>query len=62
MSKQTAEKSVRMRRARELEAMTQGGKKREQWEIFMGKHLPGEREFFHKYQAEWNFALLGRKQ
>ncbi|CAN9241938.1 unnamed protein product [Alternaria alternata] len=48
--------------ARELEAMTQGGKKREQWEIFMGKHLPGEREFFHKYQAEWDFALLGRKQ
>jgi hypothetical protein len=62
MLQHTAEKLVRMRRARELEAMTQGGKKREQWEAFMGKHLPGEREFFHKYQAEWDFALLGRKQ
>ncbi|KAF7672578.1 hypothetical protein GT037_009609 [Alternaria burnsii] len=62
MLQQTAEKLVRMRRARELEAMTEGGKKREQWEAFMGKHLPGEREFYRKYQEEWDFALLGRKQ
>lgn len=62
MLQQTAEKLVRMRRARELEAMTEGGKKREQWGAYMGKHLPGEREFFLKYQAEWDFALLGRKQ
>jgi hypothetical protein len=61
MLKQTAEKLVRMRRARELEAMTQGGEKRKQWEAFMGKHLPGEREFFQKYQEEWDYALLGRK-
>ncbi|KAI4942845.1 hypothetical protein J4E91_009765 [Alternaria rosae] len=59
--KQTAEKLVRMRRARELEAMTQGGEKRKHWEAFMGKHLPGEREFFRKYQEEWDYALLGRK-
>jgi len=59
--KQTAEKLVRMRRARELEAMTQGGEKRERWEAFMGKHLIGEREFFSKYQEEWDYALLGRK-
>ena len=59
--KQTAEKLVRMRRARELEAMTQGGEKREHWEAFMGKHLIGEREFFRKYQEEWDYALLGRK-
>jgi len=61
MLKQTAEKLVRMRRARELEAMTQGGEKREHWEAFMGKHLIGEREFFRKYQEEWDYALLGRK-
>ena len=59
--KQTAEKLVRMRRARELEAMTQGGEKREHWEAFMGKHLIGERDFFPKYQEEWDYALLGRK-
>ena len=61
MLKQTAEKLVRMRRARELEAMTQGGEKREHWEAFMGKHLIGERDFFRKYQEEWDYALLGRK-
>ena len=44
--RQTAERLVRMRRARELEAMTQGGEKREHWEAFMGKHLIGERDFF----------------
>jgi hypothetical protein len=62
MLKQTAEKLVRMRRARELEAMTQGGTKREQWEAFMGKSLTGERDFFRKYQEEWDYALLGRKE
>ncbi|RMZ73131.1 patatin phospholipase a2-related [Pyrenophora seminiperda CCB06] len=61
MLKQTAEKLVRTRRARELEAMIEGGEKREQWEAFMGKHLPGEREFFQKYQESWDYALLGRK-
>lgn len=61
MLKHTAEKLVRMRRARELEAMTQGGEKRKQWEVFMGKHLPGERDFFRKYQEKWDYALLGRK-
>ncbi|KAI4619989.1 hypothetical protein J4E83_005223 [Alternaria metachromatica] len=61
MLRQTAEKLVRMRRARELEAMTQGGEKREHWEAFMGKHLIGERDFFRKYQEEWDYALLGRK-
>ncbi|KAI4638542.1 hypothetical protein J4E93_010097 [Alternaria ventricosa] len=61
MLKHTAEKLVRMRRARELEAMTQGGEKREYWEAFMGKHLIGERDFFRKYQEEWDYALLGRK-
>lgn len=57
----TAEKLVRIRRAREFEAMTEGGEKREQWESFMGKHLPGEREFFRKYLEEWDYAMLGRK-
>jgi len=61
MLKQTAEKLVRMRRARELEAMTQGGERREHWEAFMGKNLIGERDFFRKYQEEWDYALLGRK-
>jgi hypothetical protein len=62
MLKQTAEKLVRMRRARELDAMTQVGEKQEQWEAFMGKSLTGEREFFRKYQEEWDYALLGRKK
>jgi hypothetical protein len=59
--KQTAEKLVRLRRAREFEAMTKGGEKRKRWETYMGKHLAGEREFFQEYLAQWDYAMLGRK-
>ncbi|KAF2745973.1 FabD/lysophospholipase-like protein [Sporormia fimetaria CBS 119925] len=59
--KQAAEKLVRLRRAREFEAITEGGEKRECWEVYMGRDLPGEREFFRKYMAQWDSALLGRK-
>ncbi|KAF2488674.1 FabD/lysophospholipase-like protein, partial [Lophium mytilinum] len=62
MLKQTAEKLVRSRRAREFEAMTEGGEKRERWETYMGKHLAGERDFFQEYLAQWDYALLGRKE
>ena len=61
MLKQTAEKLVRLRRAREFEAMTEGGEKREWWETYMGKYLTGEQHFFQEYLAQWDYAMLGRK-
>jgi uncharacterized protein (DUF2249 family) len=53
MLKQTAEKLVRLRRAQELEVMTDhdDGEKRKRWETYMGKYLAGEREFFAEYKA-----------
>lgn len=61
MLKQTAEKLVRLRRAREFKAMTEGGEKRERWETYMGKHLAGERDSFQEYLAQWDYAMLGQK-
>jgi hypothetical protein len=61
MLQQTAEKLVRIRRAREYEAMTESGEKRERWEVYMGKYLAGEQGFFHEYLAQWDYAMLGRK-
>lgn len=62
MLEHTAEKLVWMRRACETEAMTEGGEKRAKWEAYLGKHLPGEREFFENHIAKWDYAMIGRKE